>query len=116
MGGSADPVLKRIGKSADGWLVQPALRDRPGGLAPYVEKIHAAASEAGRDPSSIGLESRVSIAGLSIEAQVARALEWEAAGCTHVSLNTMDAGLASPADHIAAIEAFANAWQARGAS
>ena len=107
MGGQADPVIDRIGRVGDGWLVQPALRDDPGGIAPYVERIHEAAREAGRDPGSIGLESRVSVAGLSVEQQVELAREWEALGCTHVSLNTMGAGLESPAAHLEAVRRFA---------
>jgi len=107
MGGQADPVIDRIGRMGDGWLVQPALRDDPGGIAPYVERIHEAAREAGRDPGSIGLESRVSVAGLSVAQQVELAREWEALGCTHVSLNTMGAGLENPAAHLEAVRRFA---------
>ena len=110
MGGEAERVLKRIGRVADGWLLQPRLREEPGGIAPYFERIHEAAREAGRDPSSIGLESRVSIAGASLEDQVERAREWQAAGVTHITLNTMGAGLDSPAAHIEALRAFKSAW------
>jgi probable F420-dependent oxidoreductase len=109
MGGQADRVMERIGRLGDGWLVQPALRDDPGGIAPYVERIHASAREAGRDPSEIGLESRVSVAGLSIGQQVELAREWEALGCSHVTLNTMGAGLETPAAHLEAVRAFASA-------
>jgi len=109
MGGQADRVMDRIGRVGDGWLVQPALRGEPGGIAPFVERIHAAAREAGRDPSEIGLESRVSIAGLSIDQQVELAREWESLGCSHVTLNTTGAGLESPAAHLEAVRAFAAA-------
>jgi len=109
MGGQAERVMERIGRVGDGWLVQPALRDDPGGIAPYVERIHEAAREAGRDPSTIGLESRVSVAGLSIGQQVELAREWEALGCSHVTLNTMGAGLETPAAHLEAVRGFAAA-------
>ena len=110
MGGEADRVMARIGRLADGWLLQPRLREQPGGIAPYLERIHEAAREAGRDPSTIGLESRVSAAGMTVEQQLERAHEWREAGVTHLTLNTMDAGLASPAAHIEAIQAFKAAW------
>ena len=109
MGGQAERVMERIGRVGDGWLVQPALRDDPGGIAPYVERIHEAARAAGRDPSTIGLESRVSVAGLSIGQQVELAREWEALGCSHVTLNTMGAGLETPAAHLEAVRGFAAA-------
>ncbi len=109
MGGQADRVMDRIGRLGDGWLVQPALRDDPGGIAPYVERIHEAARAAGRDPSEVGLESRVSVAGLSIGQQVELAREWEALGCTHVTLNTMGAGLETAAAHLEAVRGFAAA-------
>ena len=109
MGGQADRVMHRIGRVGDGWLVQPALRDDPGGIAPYVERIHESARSAGRDTSEIGLESRVSVAGLSIGQQVELAREWESLGCTHVTLNTMGAGLETPAAHLEAVRAFAAA-------
>ena len=106
MGGQADPVIDRIGRLSDGWLVTPALRNSVGGIAPYVERIHEAARAAGRDPATIGLESRVSVAGLTLAEQVELAHEWETAGCTHVTLNTMGAGLESPEAHLEAIRAF----------
>lgn len=110
MGGSADVVMDRIGRVGDGWLVAPALRDEPGGITPYVERIHEAARGAGRDPATIGLESRVSVAGRSVTEQVELAHEWEALGCTHVSLNTMGAGLDDPAAHLEAVRAFRAEW------
>jgi probable F420-dependent oxidoreductase len=109
MGGQANRVMERIGRVGDGWLVQPALRDDPGGIVPYVERIHEAARATGREPSTIGLESRVSVAGLNIVQQVERAREWEALGCSHVTLNTMGAGLETPAAHLEAVRGFAAA-------
>jgi probable F420-dependent oxidoreductase len=109
MGGQADRVMDRIGRMGDGWLVPPALRDDPGGIAPYVERIHEAARAAGRAPSTIGLESRVSVAGLSIGQQVELAREWESLGCTHVTVNTMGAGLETAAAHLEAVRGFAAA-------
>jgi probable F420-dependent oxidoreductase len=106
MGGQADRVLDRIGRLSDGWLVTPALRNSVEGIGPYVDRIHEAARAAGRDPATIGLESRVSVAGLSLAEQVELAREWETAGCTHVTLNTMGAGLDSPEAHLEAIRAF----------
>ncbi|MEZ4501313.1 MAG: LLM class F420-dependent oxidoreductase [Dehalococcoidia bacterium] len=116
MGGEADRVMARIGRIADGWLLQPRLREQPGGVAPYLEKIHEAARAAGRDPAEIGVESRVSVAMGSVEQQIERAHEWREAGITHLTLNTMDAGLSSVAAHVEAIEAFKAAWDREAAT
>ena len=112
MGGQADRVLDRIGRIGDGWLVAPALRNDPASITPSVERIHEAARGAGRDPASTGLESRVSVAGLSVAQQVELAHEWESLGCTHVSLNTMGAGLETPTAHLEAVRAFGSAYRA----
>ena len=114
MGGGDDRVLARIGRTADGWLVSPGLRGNIEGTRVYIETIHAAAREAGRDPASISLESRVnfSTTDLPRELEVARA--WIGLGCSHITLNTMGTGLDSPRAHIDAIRAFKEAWDRAG--
>ena len=66
------------------------------------------ARKVGRDPATIQMEARVNIAGSPDDWRKA-VEEWRAMGATHVSLNTMGAGLASPTDHIAAIRRW---WEA----
>ena len=51
----------------------------------------------------------MSVAGLGVGQQVGLAQEWEALGCTHVSLNTMGAGLETLAAHLEAVSRFAEA-------
>src|SRR5690606_35658753 len=106
MGGMSEPVLDRVGRLADGWF--PQLRD-PADLAPRLERIHAAAEAAGRDPASIGIEPRVAVTGDHVEQAVELAQRRGAAGATHLTINTMGAGFATPADHIRAIESFQTA-------
>jgi probable F420-dependent oxidoreductase len=107
MGGGAPAVLKRIAKHADGWLITPGLREDPARLAEPLAELHREAGEAGRDPASIGVEARVQVAGRSVEDQVALARAWQEAGATHLTLNTMGAGLHGAAAHIEALAAFA---------
>jgi probable F420-dependent oxidoreductase len=104
-GGQSEPAYRRIGRLADGWFPQV----RPG---PELDKaraaVAAAAAEAGRDPAQIGLEGRVSWRG--DPGQLAEAAEqWRQAGATHVSVNTMGAGLATLDAHLAALAAAAGA-------
>jgi probable F420-dependent oxidoreductase len=107
IGGMSDVVQDRVGRLADGWF--PQYRD-PADLAAGLERVHAAAEAAGRDPASIGIEGRVSVAVEGVEAAAELAHRWVEAGATHVSVNTMDAGYSTPGEHIAAIEAFKQAF------
>jgi hypothetical protein len=70
--------------------------------------VATAAAGAGRDPDELGMEGRVSWRGDA--AKVAeRAQQWQAAGATHLAVNTMGAGLASLDDHLAALTEAAGA-------
>ena len=107
MGGMSDAVQDRVGRIGDGWF--PQYRD-PADLAAGLERVRAAAAAAGRDPSEIGIEARVSTDGADAAEAVALAHRWAEAGATHVSVNTMGRGLSEPAAHVAAIEAFRAAF------
>lgn len=105
-GGSAEPVLRRIGRLGDGWFPQL----EPGEKArSTIERIRSYAKEAGRDPSTIGIEARFAIANRSPEDWVKAVSHWKELGATHLSVNTMKAGLSTPSAHIDAIRRFKEA-------
>lgn len=103
LGGSAAPVLRRIGRLGDGWfpLVPPDEKCRS-----MIEKLRGYAIEAGRDPMAIGIEGRILIGNGSPDDWVKEVTKWRELGATHVSVNTMKAGLSSPQAHIDAIRRF----------
>ncbi len=103
MGGVVDAVLQRAARIADGWFPQ----FQPGPRATEtVERLHGYLREAGRTPASFGIEGRISLYNTP-EGDWAAALEgWRDLGATHVSVNTMNVGLASPQAHIDAITRF----------
>jgi probable F420-dependent oxidoreductase len=105
-GGGAEPVLRRVGRLADGWfpLAEPGDRVRS-----MIERIRSYAKEAGRDPSAIGIEGRVSVADGSREKWLQAISQWKELGATHVSVNTMKAGFSTPSAHIDAIRRFREA-------
>jgi hypothetical protein len=71
-----------------------------------LREVTQAATEAGRDPAEIAMEGRVSWNGNADDlADGLRA--WAEAGASHVSINTMKAGLATVDDHLAALTAAA---------
>jgi alkanesulfonate monooxygenase SsuD/methylene tetrahydromethanopterin reductase-like flavin-dependent oxidoreductase (luciferase family) len=98
-----EAVIARIGRLADGWFPQFAPDDE--GRA-TLERMRGYARAAGRDPASIGIEGRISIANSTQDTWAQQAEDWGALGSTHLSVNTMRAGLQTPDAHIAAIEEF----------
>jgi probable F420-dependent oxidoreductase len=103
LGGSPDTVLPRVARFGDGWLPQ---QPPDAATREALRRLHDLAVEAGREPSSIGIEGRISIAGKPIEQWGAELEAWRELGATHVSVNTMRAGLSSPQSHIDAIRSF----------
>jgi probable F420-dependent oxidoreductase len=102
-GGMAEPVLRRIARLGDGWFPQGRADDNARAM---IERLHAYAREAGRDPGEIGIEGRTSAVIGSPEEWEREVAAWRDLGATHVSVNTMGAGLTSPDGHIAAIRRF----------
>ena len=68
--------------------------------------VEQAAVDAGRDPAGLGMEGRVSWRG-DLDEVVDEVAQWADAGTSHVSINTMGAGLEKVDDHLAALSAIA---------
>ena len=106
LGGKAEPVIRRVARIADGWF--PLLSPDDSGRE-VLERMRGYAREAGRDPSSIGIEGRVQIAGGNPELWAKETRAWEELGATHITVGTTDAGLRTPDEHINAIRKFKEA-------
>ncbi|HEY8291420.1 MAG TPA: LLM class F420-dependent oxidoreductase [Thermomicrobiales bacterium] len=106
IGGSSEATLKRVGEMGDGWFPQ---RPPDETAREMVEKTREYARAAGRDPAAIGYEARVSIAGTTPDEWARQVEGWRAIGATHLTVNTMKAGLNSPQEHIDAIRRFKEA-------
>jgi len=102
-GAASDRAYERAGRLGDGWF--PMMEPGPG-LDYAREQVKRAAAAAGRDADSLGMEGRVSWAGDRDKA-AADIAAWKAGGATHLSVNTMNAGLATVDDHLAALERVA---------
>ena len=103
IGGGADQVVKRIGKMGDGWF--PQFQPDSAGQA-RIHEMREYARQAGRDPAKIGIEGRIGIATDKQEDWEKMAAAWDEVGATHLSVNTMRAGLTGPDQHIEAIKRF----------
>jgi probable F420-dependent oxidoreductase len=105
-GGQSRPAYVRTGRLADGWFPQVPPGPR---LDEARAIVTAAAVEAGRDPAQLGMEGRVSWGAGGAEKLVDQVGRWRSAGATHVSVNTMGAGLGSVDAHLSALASAASA-------
>lgn len=113
LGGVAEPVVKRVGRIADGWFPRfPSLGQRTAGTAMpkrdeepgrIIERMRGYARAAGRDPDEIGIEGRVIFGDRSPDQWREEYRAWQAIGATHMQVFTMDCGLQGPDAHIDAM-------------
>jgi probable F420-dependent oxidoreductase len=99
-GGSAEAVLRRTGEIGDGWLPQSAPTAEAGA---QLERVRAYAAAAGRDPSALGFEARLTLGRVPENEWASYVDGWRALGATHLGVNTMGMGLAKPEDHAAVL-------------
>jgi probable F420-dependent oxidoreductase len=102
-GASSPRAWRRAGRLGDGWF--PMVGPGPK-LEQALQQVAQAAREAGRDPAQIAMEGRVSWNG-NADDLAAGLRVWADAGASHVSINTMGAGLASVDDHLRALTSAA---------
>jgi probable F420-dependent oxidoreductase len=99
-GAQSRRAYQRAGRLADGWFPQVP----PG---PRLEEaravVAAAALDAGRDPATLGMEGRVSWTKDGLTKLADHVGRWREAGATHVSINTMGAGLGAVDGHLAVL-------------
>ena len=102
-GGTDDRVLDRIARLGDGWFPQFSPDEK---CRAAIDKIFAHARAAGRDPAAIGIEGRLAIGRRPPDEWISDVKAWKQLGATHLTVNTMKAGLATPSAHIEAIRRF----------
>ena len=104
-GAHSTRALPRVGRLADGWFPQM----QPG---PKLDEARAiveeAARAAGRDPAALGMEGRLEWRG-DPGPFAEQASRWRDDGATHLSINTMGAGLGGVDGHLEALGAAAEA-------
>ena len=109
IGATAEPAIRRAARIADGW--QSEL-----GLGPELEanlaRLRSYLVEYGRDVAAFGIAGEVGPG----EGGVEDARRWAELGATHVSVTTMDRGLATAADHIVALLDFKRRWDEAAAA
>src|SRR2546430_1135178 len=94
IGASAEAAVKRATRIADGFL---PLRPLEGGWQVTVDKVHAWLDEAGRDPSTFGIEGRLDTAQGTPDDWRTVVEMWRGFGASHLSVGTSGAGNGPPA-------------------
>lgn len=96
IGAASAAGYRRAGRLADGWF--PMMSPGPQ-LDEALAEIERGATAAGRDPASIGMEARVRWTG-DPDAVAGKIATWSEVGASHLSVDTMGAGLAHVDDHL----------------
>jgi len=105
-GGSAEAALRRLARLGDGWIV---LNRRAEEAQPDLARLDQFLAEAGRTRNQLGLEARLSYESGYPQVWETLLREWQEAGATHISFNTMGSHFTTPQEHIQAIRKFAQA-------
>jgi probable F420-dependent oxidoreductase len=103
LGTTADAGLRRAARIADGWQSELSLGPA---AETNVRRLRGYLRDAGRDPGAFGIAAEVGPGPDGVR----EARGWETLGATHMSVTTMGAGLATPADHIVSLLDFKRRW------
>src|SRR5262249_52748464 len=106
IGGMSEGALERTARLADGWFPLGRVDQ---GVTQKTALLRDATEKAGRPRDGVGIDARIDVRAIPEAEWVQEVEKWRAAGATHLSVNTMGAGLASPRDHIATIRRFKEA-------
>ena len=105
-GGRSDGVLRRIARMGDGWFPQMQAdeqgRERLAAFRNFV-------AEAGRSQDDVGVDARVALSRGGVDGALRESEAWQELGVSHVSFNTLRAGLGSADEHIDALRRFKEA-------
>ncbi len=105
-GGRSDGVLRRIARMGDGWFPQMQAdeqgRERLAAFRNFV-------AEAGRSQDDVGVDARVALSRGGVDGALRESEAWQEMGVSHVSFNTLRAGLGSADEHIDALRRFREA-------
>jgi hypothetical protein len=72
-------------------------------MSEAVKRLRGYIEKAGRVPESVGIEARLDVGRVPPEEWIAQTEAWRSLGATHISVNTMNAGLRSPQEHVETI-------------
>jgi probable F420-dependent oxidoreductase len=101
VGGHSDAAIRRAARLGDGWFPQSPPNER---MRESVALLRRSIADAGRPRDAVGIEARLTIAQVPESGRVAHVQGWRNLGADYLGVNTMGAGLATPADHFQALQ------------
>jgi probable F420-dependent oxidoreductase len=102
-GGTHDIVIQRMARLGDGWMLNIRNLEQ---IRPALEKLRHNLEEAGRDPSTFGIDLRLNMSLIESEAWLSYFQTYRELGATHLTVNTMGCGFTTPSTHIEALKEF----------
>ena len=105
-GGQAELALERMARVADGWMTN--YRTAADAKA-AIETIERGLAQANRQRSSFSIEARISYGDGNPDTWHSAMQQWQMVGVDYFSVNTMGCGFTTPAEHMAALQHFAQA-------
>jgi probable F420-dependent oxidoreductase len=103
-GGHHEAVMQRVARQGDGWM--PNYSD-PAQARPSLDLLEKLVAEAGRAWEDLGIEARIAYGAGDAGVWGNLLRGWKVQGATHISFNTMNAGLKTAQEHIQAIQRIA---------
>ena len=105
MGGMSDAALRRAATTCDGWQsVLHTPNERAGAL---IERFRSYVSEAGRQPTEVGVGVSLPIRSVSADNWADHAEAWRELGVTDLTVDFMGAGLSTLDEHLDALQHLA---------
>jgi probable F420-dependent oxidoreductase len=101
LGGMSEAALERAARLADGWI--PTLMTPDDRARAMVEQLRTLVAKAGRPSDSVGLDVHLPLRSVPPEQWATHTQGWRELGATHLSIETMKAGLTTPQAHIDAL-------------
>jgi probable F420-dependent oxidoreductase len=102
-GSGAEKILDRVVRLADGWIPESRV---PETMAPQLEKLRAKLAEAGRDPSTFGLQARLSLRQGDPDLWREYYAWYRDNGFTHFCVSTIWSGATTLDEHFALLRRF----------
>lgn len=103
IGGFAPAAIRRAGRLADGLFLNPRVKPGTQGDSDIAD-FRQAARDAGRDPSTLGLDVTLFTEGRGANELREEFEAWREHDATHLTVRTMTAGYTSVSQHLKALE------------
>jgi probable F420-dependent oxidoreductase len=106
-GGSAEVLLRRTARLADGWFPLGSPDEQ---MQQTIQRLRNYLREVGRDPDTFGIEAQVNAKDGDFDEWMRQTKRWQELGATHICLNTMGAGFTSLQQHLETLRRYKQAF------